>query len=170
MKRGVTRDDARRELVLGFATLAIAAGYYLSAARIPQSGISDVIGPQGLPKAYAGVLALLSLIVIGRSAVAHRTALDRAPEPRSEERELPPHVPLRTAGMLVVGALYIALVPWLGYMLSIAGLIASTVFLQGGRIDRRTGAVAGGGAFLLWLLFVRVLHIPHPAGIWPSIF
>jgi hypothetical protein len=30
-------------------------------------------------------------------------------------------------------------------------------------------AVAVGGALLLYLLFVRILHIPHPAGIWPSL-
>ena len=160
-----TREDTRRELVLGCATLALAAGYYAMATRIPQSGIADAIGAQGLPKAYASILALLSIVLIGRALRARRTAVEAA-RPANDGR--PRHVGLRTAGMLVVGALYVALVPWLGYIVSIAGLIVSTIALQGGRVDRRTAAIAVGGALLLWLLFVRVLGIPHPSGIWPS--
>jgi hypothetical protein len=160
-----TTEDARRELVLGCATLALAAGYYVLATRIPESGIADTIGAQGLPKAYASMLALLSIILIGRALWARQTAVDSAAAAGDAR---PRHVGLRTAGMLVVGALYVALVPWLGYPVSVAGLIASTIALQGGRLDRRTTVIAVGGAVLLWLLFVRLLGIPHPSGIWPS--
>jgi hypothetical protein len=160
-----TREDARRELVLGSTTLAIAAGYYALATRIPQSGIADAIGAQGLPKVYASILALLSIILIVRAWRARRTAVDA---PASAGAVHVRHVGLRTAGMLVVGAAYVAVVPWLGYAVSIAGLIAATIALQGGRVDRRAAAIAVGGAFLLWLLFVRLLGIPHPSGIWPS--
>ena len=162
-----TRGDARRELVLGCTTLTIAAAYYTLATRIPPSGIADAIGAQGLPKAYAAMLALLSIILIGRSARARRTAVETAMPAGSARAQ---HVGLRTAGMLIVGALYVALVPWLGYPMSVAGLIASTIALQGGRLDRWSAGIAIGGALLLWLLFVRVLGIPHPAGIWPSMF
>ena len=74
-RSAVTKDDARRELVLGCATLAIAAGYYLLAIRIPSSDIADVIGAQGLPKTYAAMLAVLSIVLIGRAALARRTAV-----------------------------------------------------------------------------------------------
>lgn len=160
-----TTEDARRELVLGWTMLAIAAAYYALATRIPESGIADAIGAQGLPKAYAAILALLSIMLIGRALRTRHAATDAAAAERAAGLR---HVGLRTAGMLVVGALYVALVPWLGYIVSIAGLIASTVALQGGRLDRRTAAIAAGGALLLWLLFVRLLGIPHPSGIWPS--
>lgn len=166
---GLTREESRREIVLGCGTLAIAVGYYLLAIRIPQSDISDVIGAQGLPKTYAALLALLSIILITRAALARR----RAAPPESPAMTAGPaarHVGWRTFGMLVNGALYVALVTRLGYMVSIAGLIASTIYLQGGALNRRTIAVAAGGALLLWLLFVRLLHIPHPPGIWPSLF
>jgi len=174
-RSAVTKEDARRELVLGCATLAIAAGYYLLAIRIPSSDIADVIGAQGLPKTYAAMLAVLSIILIGRAALAHRTALASrtaaAPVP-PEPADVPPTVRgvgWRTFGMLMNGALYVALVPTLGYMVSIAGLIASTIYFQGGELNRRSFGVAVGGALLLWLLFVRILHIPHPAGIWSSL-
>ena len=171
MKRAVvTREDARREMVLGCATLAIAAGYYLMAIRIPHSDIADVIGAQGLPKTYAALLAVLSIILIGRATLARRTAVAAEPRTIAVDPSAPRHVGWRTFGMLMNGALYVALVPRLGYILSIAGLIASTIYFQGGDLNRRSMAVAVGGALLLWLLFVRILHIPHPAGIWPSMF
>ena len=168
-RSAVTKEDARRELVLGCATLVIAAGYYLLAIRIPSSDIADVIGAQGLPKTYAAMLAVLSIVLIGRAALASRTAVAPAPP---EAADVPPtarRVGWRTFGMLMNGALYVALVPTLGYMVSIAGLIASTIYFQGGALNRRSFGVAVGGALLLWLLFVRILHIPHPAGIWPSL-
>jgi hypothetical protein len=146
------------------------------AVRIPHSDIADVIGAQGLPKTYAALLAILSIVLIGRAALARRTAaVPDAPAvsvapPVSEGPPVPKHVGWRTFGMLLNGALYVALVTRLGYILSIAGLIASTIAFQGGELNRRSIAVAAGGALVLWLLFVRLLHIPHPPGIWPSVF
>lgn len=164
----VTKDAAQRELVLGSATLGIAAVYYLLAIRIPESDIADVIGAQGLPKTYASLLAGLSLILIVRAVVARRTAAADA-TPAVPKPGLQRGVAWRVLGMLMNGVIYILVVPWLGYILSIAALIAATVYYQGGELNRRAAAVAIGGAVFLWLLFVRLLHIAHPAGIWPSL-
>jgi len=166
----ITKEDSRREIILGCGTLAIAAGYYLLAIRIPQSDISDVIGAQGLPKTYAALLAILSIMLIGRAMLARRTAVVSNAPAISIGSSASRSVGWRTFGMLVNGVLYVALVTSLGYIVSIAGLIASTIYFQGGELNRRSLAVAAGGALLLWLLFVRLLHIPHPAGIWPSFF
>ena len=166
----ITKEDSRREIILGCGTLAIAAGYYLLAIRIPQSDISDVIGAQGLPKTYAALLAVLSIMLIGRAMLARRTAVVSNAPAISIGSSASRSVGWRTFGMLVNGVLYVALVTSLGYIVSIAGLIASTIYFQGGELNRRSLAVAAGGALLLWLLFVRLLHIPHPAGIWPSFF
>jgi putative tricarboxylic transport membrane protein len=166
----ITKEDSRREIILGCGTLAIAAGYYLLAIRIPQSDISDVIGAQGLPKTYAALLAVLSIMLIGRAMLARRTAVVSNAPAIAIGSSASRSVGWRTFGMLVNGVLYVALVTSLGYIVSIAGLIASTIYFQGGELNRRSLAVAAGGALLLWLLFVRLLHIPHPAGIWPSFF
>lgn len=164
-----TKDDAQRELVLGIATLAIAGVYYLFAIRIPQSDIADVIGAQGLPKTYASLLAGLSIIVIVRAVVALRTAAAPDETPATPKPGRQRNVAWRVFGMLMNGVIYILVVPWLGYILSITALIAATVYYQGGELNRRAAAVAIGGAVVLWLLFVRLLHIAHPAGIWPSL-
>jgi hypothetical protein len=164
-----TKDDAQRELVLGIATLAIAIVYYLIAIRIPQSDIADVIGAQGLPKTYAALLAGLSIVLIVRAVRARRTAAASEAAPAAPKPGLQRGVAWRMFGMLMNGVIYILVVPLLGYILSIAALIAATVYYQGGGVSRRVAVVAVGGAIFFWLLFVRLLHIAHPPGIWPSL-
>jgi hypothetical protein len=180
---GVSRD-----LMFGAACLAIAVGYYLMAGAIPESALSDTVGAQGLPKTYATVLAALSLILIVRSIALHRepdpstgsgspragSSGDKArPTQRStveKPRESDRWPVLRVAGMLGIGILYLIAVPWLGYILALAGLIAATTYYQGGGLNGRAAMVALSGALFFWVLFVAVLGIPHPPGIWPALF
>jgi putative tricarboxylic transport membrane protein len=146
-----------RDLVFGGACLALAAGYYLMASAIPESALSDSVGAQGLPKTYAVVLGALSLVLIARSA-------------RQQSAVKAPASLARVAGMLLIGIVYLAVVPWLGYILSLAGLIAATTYYQGGDLSPRVALVSLSGAIFFWVLFVAVLGIPHPPGIWPSLF
>jgi hypothetical protein len=152
-----------RDLVFGAVCLALAAGYHWMAAAIPESALSDTVGPQGLPKSYAIVLGALSAILIARSSWkrGHRNA---SPSP------LPSPSPFRIAAMLLIGIIYLTVVPWLGYILSLTGLIAATTYYQGGGLNTRVAVVALSGALFFWALFVAVLGIPHPPGIWPALF
>lgn len=170
-----------RDLVFGGACLALAAGYYVMAAAIPESALADAVGPQGLPKTYAVVLAALSLVLIVRSSGHQGSGVgdqkrsrsrSRLPDSRPPQSPIPdPRSPLfRIAGMLLIGALYLALVPWLGYVLSLAGLIAATTYYQGGGMNVRVALMSLSGAIFFWVLFVAILGISHPPGIWPSLF
>ena len=76
---------------------------------------------------------------------------------------------MRVSGLLLSGAVYIAIVPWLGYVLSLAALIFATTYFQGGGLSRRVALVALSGAVCLWILFVWLLGIPHPPGVWPTL-
>jgi hypothetical protein len=152
---------ANRDFAFGAACLALAAGYYWMADAIPESALSDTVGAQGLPKTYAIVLAALSSLLIVRS-IAH--SRDRAATPAHASPML------RVAGMLLIGILYLVAVPWLGYVLALTGLIAATTYYQGGGVNARVAVVALSGALFFWLLFVAVLGIPHPPGIWPALF
>ena len=144
-----------RDLALGSATLAASAAYYWMAVAIPESQLADAIGPQGLPKTYAVLLAGLSLVLIARSFGA------RVPSPESR-------APLwRVAGMLAIGIIYILVAPWLGYLLSIAALILATTYYQGGAINRHVAVVALSGGIFFWLLFVVMMGIAQPPGWWP---
>ena len=72
--------------------------------------------------------------------------------------------------MLLIGIVYLAIVQSLGYVISLAGLIAATTYYQGGGLNARVALVALSGALFFWVLFVAVLGISHPPGIWPSLF
>jgi len=88
----------------------------------------------------------------------------QSPEPRGRSQVF------RAFGVIVIGAVYIVTVPWLGYLVSLAALIAATTYYQGGGLNRRVAIVSVSGALLFWLLFVAILGIQHPAGLWPSLF
>jgi putative tricarboxylic transport membrane protein len=161
----------KADVVFGGAAFALAVGYYLMAATIPSSLLADAIGPQGLPKTYAFLLAGLSLILIVRSV--------RLPWPERERRQPDLTVsrqttasrqPLwRVSGLLAIGVAYVVVVPWLGYLPSLAALIMATTYYQGGALNRQVVVIALGGAVVFWLLFVVLLGIPQPAGLWPSL-
>ena len=142
--------------MLGCLMLAVAGAYYAAGTLIPESELADAVGPQGLPKTYAVVLAALSLILVVKSAKA-------APD---DQR----YALGRVAGMLAIGVVYIIAAPWVGYIPSIAALILVTIYYQGGAIDRRVALISVSGAVFFWLLFVFVLGIPQPAGFWSSLF
>jgi putative tricarboxylic transport membrane protein len=154
-----------RDLVVGGAALALAIGYYALAGQIPESQLSDAVGPQGLPRIYAYLLGGLSLVLIARSlgpSNDESSGVHRA-------RPAAPNV-RRPAGMVVIGVVYLLAVSWLGYFVSLAGLVATTTWYLGGGLNRRVAVVAVSGALLFWLLFVRLLGVQHPAGFWSSLF
>jgi len=155
-----------RDLVFGSATLAVAVVYYALTSTIPPSQLADPVGPQGLPKMYAFALAGLSILLIARSL---RTANLAPANPEPSNREPANHRMLRVAGMLLIGIAYIFVLPYLGYLLSVAMLIAATTYFQGGPVNTRSVVVAIAGAALFWTLFIWLLRIQYPAGLWPSL-
>ena len=156
-----------RDLLFGITTLVVAAVYYELAVAIPQSDLADPVGPQGLPRVYALLLAALSLILIARSL---RRSASSAGSSNPESRIPNPGAGIaRVIGMLLIGVAYIIVLPWLGYLLSVAALITATIYFQGGVINGRSILVALSGAVCLWLLFIWLLRIQYPAGLWPSV-
>ena len=145
-----------RDLALGLCTLALSVGYYAMTVAIPESRLADAIGPQGLPKVYAFVLAALSLVLIVRSRHS-RVKVHADP------------AIWRVVGMLAIGAAYVAAVEWVGYFLSIAGLIVATTYYQGGSMSRQVLLVALAGALVCWLLFVQLMGVAQPPGWWPAL-
>lgn len=155
-----------RDLVFGTATLAVAAIYYALASTIPPSQLADPVGPQGLPTTYAIILAALSMVLIARSM---RTTNREPTNPEPPNPELSTRRMLRVTGMLLIGVAYILVLPYLGYLLSVALLIGATTYFQGGPVNGRTVVVALSGAALFWMLFIWLLRIQYPAGLWPSL-
>jgi hypothetical protein len=154
-----------RDLAFGGAGLAISILYYWMATLVPVSQLADAIGPQGLPKVYAVILAALSLMLMIRSV---RGRVSRKGEWESSRMVADSRSrSFRAVGMLAIGIGYILLVPWLGYLLSISGLIFATTYYQGGTVGRQAALVALCGGVFFWVLFVAFMGIAQPPGFFP---
>jgi hypothetical protein len=168
-----------RDLVLGCVLLAISAAYYFGAAAIPDSDLADAVGPAGLPAVYAILLAALGLLLMARAVKARRAVAAATP---SRPTDAGSRSIGRVAVMLAFGILYIVVVPTAGYLISIAALLVATALYHarfapavGVRSGRRPGTtpiliVGIAGAGLLWLVFVVLLRIPQPGGIWSALW
>ena len=153
-----------RDTVFGILMLVLAAAYYAAGSTIPQSGLADAVGPQGLPRIYAAALAALALVWIARSRQSR--AVSAVPGVGGER---PSTDVLRSLGLLTMGVGYVLIVPWVGYTAAIALLIGATIGYQA-RAWRRTDAmIAVAGALVLWILFVLFLGIRQPGGIWSAL-
>ncbi len=153
-----------RHFVAGFLGLLLAMGYYAMAANIQNSQLADEVGPGGLPKIYGILLACFSILLMVRARTSSAKAGGKI---RAASEEF--FAAKRGLGILVIGIGYILLVPFLGYPLSIAAVIATASLYNGGHISLRLAAIAALGAFGLWFVFVFLLHIGQPAGIWPDL-
>jgi hypothetical protein len=135
------------------------------AARLPDTRLADAIGPAGLPRTYAFVLDALSLVLIIRSVGRTRRRGRAASRSGGASLSLP-----GALGLLGIGVAYVLAIPWLGYTLSIAGLVVATACYQGLRPTPALALAAACGAVAFWLLFVVLLGIPHPPGVWSALF
>ena len=124
-----------RNAILGSITLAASVVYFWLASSVRVSQLADAIGPQGLPKIYALALAGLSLTLIVSSGRPPAKSHDPEPKNQSLEPKAQSYL-LRAAGTLLIGVVYILMLPWVGYLLSIAALILVTTYYQGGSLTR----------------------------------
>ena len=153
-----------RDFVAGLLGLLIALGYYALANNIQNSQLADDVGPGGLPKIYAVLLAGFSVLMMLR-AYLRPAPIDAKQRPLAEEI----FAAKRGLGILAIGIGYIIAVPYLGYPVAIAIVIAIAALYNGGALSLRTAGVAALGALGLWFVFVFLLHIGQPSGIWPDL-
>jgi putative tricarboxylic transport membrane protein len=148
-----------RDLACSAVLLAIAGGYYAAASGIGRSALADEVGPSGLPIVYSILLAVLALI-IGVQAILQSILRARAAatEPVPSAFDL-----RRAAGVAGIGVAYVVVVPFLGYVATLALAISATAALLGVRPSVRLVAYATAGAAVFWLLFTIVLGVPMPS-------
>jgi len=156
----------RRDLICSLALLAVAALYYAGARDLGQTALSDAIGPAGLPRVYAAVLAALAAILtltacLGRRR--HASEMRAAPSDQAGPgRQL-----LRALGAAAIGAAYLLLVPMSGYPIAVALAIAAMAAYQGEPLGWRLALISCAGAATLFVLFELVLGVPMP-GAWSA--
>jgi hypothetical protein len=164
-----------RDAWIGVVFLAFAIVYWIAADGIRISPLDGPVTAAGLPKSLAYALGMLAVLLILRSLALKRTkggepvrAADAAPPDDAERPALYRH--LRALGMLAFGIGYLLVVPYVGYPLAIVCLMLGVAVYIGARFGAKTAAIAGLGGLFFYLLFVQILDIPLPEGIWPTLF
>jgi len=153
----LSRDD-----VLGLGMIVLAAAYWAAADRIPVSLLSDTVGADGVPKVLA-----VALGVCGGLLVATSRRKQQATEEASTGGA---RTHLRASGLLAGLAVYLLLLPVLGYPVAIALLIAGVAIYGGTAVKPAVAGIAVAGSAVFWTFFVKVLGVGLPSGIWAAGF
>ena len=168
-----------RDVWIGVVTLIVAVGYWLIADQIPISPLDGAVNAAAMPKMLATALCVLAVILIVRSVaiewIARRAATDAAAVPvdvgaadkAKSSTDWRAHG--RAIGMLLIGMGYLLILPHIGYLVAVGILVLVTSIYMDARPSLNSVLVAAGLAVGFYLLFVVVLGIPLPPGIWPSL-
>jgi putative tricarboxylic transport membrane protein len=157
-----------RDSAVAVGLIGIAGLYWLGADQIRVSRLEGIVGAQAVPKGLAVCLAILSALLLAQDLWRARRASGGVGLEAGEIRGS--HAHLRALGMLLIGVGYLALVGTIGYVPAIALLVVATALYLGQSWSARLVVLALGLALLYYLLFVRLLGIPLPPGIWPGVW
>lgn len=164
-----------KDVWIGFVMLLGSALYWLNAQDIPISPLDGAVNAAVVPKMLAGTLGFLSLLLIVQGLIRARFR-SAPPEPEDQpssaaaepgrQQRLAHHA--RAVGLLALGAAYLLVLPWLGYLLSIALLMGAVALYMGAVASWRFLATVAVLALAYQLLFVQLLNIQLPRGVLPA--
>ena len=168
MSGGVS--DRAANLITGGVGLAFSLIYINFARGIEDSLLADAVGASGVPVSVGALMAIASvaLLVKGFLPVARRVP---GKEEEADDGGVPASRPhWLAAGLLLILAVYLLVLPWLGYVVSIGVMAAAVGWFAGGReVKVLLGFTVFTGP-ILWFLFDFALKVRMPAGIWPALF
>lgn len=159
--------------------LAIAALLYYAAMQIDVTSAarSKRIGPDVWPKFIIGAMALLCMyeivkrLLFGASftATGLTQGLNRPPDDADRElaaRAAQPHNGKLLAGMALIAAFVLG-VPYSGFFTGTALFLALFAWIGGVRRPLMVTIIGVVGAFVLFVIFVRIAYVSLPIGVGP---
>ena len=150
-----------RDVIAGLGLLAFAGLYFAATLRIQESSLSDEVGANGMPLLLVGILAVLALLLAVRGWFAGRATRTARKQDTSEGG-----APVgRVLGFLGVAALYGPVAYLLGYTAGLTVLIMGVAIYEGARLGWSLAAVAVGGAAFFYVVFVKLLGVAQPPGL-----
>ena len=144
----------------GLVSVSIGCIYLYFSFELRSSPLSDTVGPAGSPKLLGVLMVCLGLMLCIQSLYKFFKLRISEDEWHGQAK-----VMLRAFGMLSMGVVYLLIVKTLGYLLSIMLLIYIVALYQGVRPGWRVAAISMGGAVMLWAIFVLLLGVSMPSGI-----
>ena len=156
-------SDAARDRWLAVLMLAFAASYVSMARSIEDSLLADAVGAGGVPQGVGLMIGLAALLLFAKSWVGQAGAPAQAAQ-TEEPGGLDKSGIARTVGLVLLLSGYAAVLPWLGYVVSVVLLLLASGWLAGAplRLPLVGTALVGGPG--LWLLFDGLLQVSMPVG------
>jgi putative tricarboxylic transport membrane protein len=160
--------DAKVDRITGALGALLSISYLLYARGIEDSLLADAVGASGVPTGVGMVLLLASVALFCKSWAGAASAGAQGQEADGEEGGAK-HPHRMALGLLGILAAYVALLPFLGYVVCIGLLVGSVAWLAGARkrLSVLACMVIAGPA--LWLMFDWALEIHMPVGLWPKL-
>ncbi|RPH26489.1 tripartite tricarboxylate transporter TctB family protein [Buttiauxella warmboldiae] len=155
------RQRLRAAKVVALLLCAVAVGVMINAASFPSTAIETDIGAGAFPIFYAGLLIVLALLLVVREYTPGQQR-NSSQEQESADNIHPGYG--RTATGIILTAVYIVLMGYLGYLIATPLFLASIMVLMGYIHRLLTPLMAILLTIVLWLLFVQVLQVPLPVG------
>lgn len=143
----------RGDFFIGIGLLLFALLYLQQSFLIMRGFASDKLGPAFFPRLLGVVLATLAVTLIVRALFGRS---DPTPPPAIRGGLL--------AAVVAVLVAYSLIMPWLGFLITTPLLLIAIIWMMG---MRRWGSMIGtavGLTLVLYLVFVRALHVLLPLG------
>jgi len=158
----------RSDILIALVLTALFGGYYLVADALPTSLMDTTVTSADTPRLIAIAGMGLSILLIVQAAMKRwlqktETLSSAGTAPADDGTVEGSHV--RAFGILAIGAGFVAVLPYLGYVLSLALLFAAVAAFRGGRMSWNIAAFAVVAAIAFHLIFVVLLNVRMPAGV-----
>jgi putative tricarboxylic transport membrane protein len=152
---------ARAELILSAGVLALGSFALYTALRLPSAGGYSGIGPNAIPIAVAGGLAILGVwLLIEALTGGWRARTSDDPAERGEHAFHAPAFAWVTAGLFA----QMALMQTAGFVLAAAVLFTAVARGFGSARPVRDAAIGLALGLAVFLFFVKFLNVGLPAG------
>ena len=150
-------NDTARDRLLAIAVAAFAASYVSAARGLEDSLLSDAVGAGGVPQGVGVFLGVAAVLLFVKSLL-------RAKPNAADDDHAWRDVVLRTGGLVLLLLGYAALLPWLGYVLTVCLLVGAAGALAGAPLKLPLALCTVASGPLLWAMFDRALQVRMPAG------
>lgn len=145
-------------LVALFFAVIIALVFQQIATSMTEQGIASG-GPYDNAASYPRAIAIIIGVLIALQLVSERITGAHQPEP------LAPDAMRRAIGLLVIFAVYLSLLSWLGYHLAATPMVFAIMWISGGRNIGKLLIAALLMSFVFAYVFENFLNVVLPGGV-----
>lgn len=154
----------RRERLLALLAAAAASAYVVLSRSIEDSLLSDAVGAGGVPQGVGIAVVVAAVALFARTWLRRPQSAPVIGQAADTPRGPAWPVIARTSALVAILLAFAALLPMLGYALSISALVLACGWLAGAAFKLTLWLCAAGAGPGLWLLFDRLLQVRMPVG------